>query len=342
MDNFIDSGSYHNYSELIKSAVENLAVLQRSVGDGGSIALAPDAVASGDSSPVPASAPARTPGLFECPHQLTAAPGSIVVDSVRGEDAIRDMIFGQKNRLLTLKATCRGVANLSTDGAAPLADARQRISEAAAEFGERLRHLDEERNHDRDEAFATAFPGAKRSESRKSVADTKQKAMDRFANQFVGYLDREDRLQGLPADYALLGRLNDDSERIALSDAGWEFATIPNELMDLDDAGAPKLTSNEQSFLRQHVLASVPREADAFRAILGAIEAGGDSPSNLDAELRRLLVSDDDEEITDAFLTTQRSGAVARAIDLGLIVRRRSGLHVTYEVTSVGKVFLDE
>jgi hypothetical protein len=44
--------------------------------------------------------------------------------------------------------------------------------------------------------------------------------------------------------------------------------------------------------------------------------------------------------LSDAFITTQRTGAVSRLNELGLIGRRREGNRVNYFVTTYGNEYL--
>lgn len=45
------------------------------------------------------------------------------------------------------------------------------------------------------------------------------------------------------------------------------------------------------------------------------------------------------DDITKTCLSTQRTGAISRMVDLGLVAREKSGLRVTYLVTQPGQDF---
>ena len=49
-----------------------------------------------------------------------------------------------------------------------------------------------------------------------------------------------------------------------------------------------------------------------------------------------------EDDITKTFLSTQRTGAISRMVDLGLVAREKSGLRVTYLVTQPGQDFLSQ
>jgi predicted transcriptional regulator len=46
--------------------------------------------------------------------------------------------------------------------------------------------------------------------------------------------------------------------------------------------------------------------------------------------------------ITKTLLSTQRTGAISRMVDLGLVAREKSGLRGTYLVTQPGKSFQNQ
>ena len=109
--------------------------------------------------------------------------------------------FGQFNKFLPAKVTCRGLLNMLRENpnGVPLAKATETISTEAWVLGDHLYLLDQRSNRSREDAFAAAFP---------LTAGNGARSRTRFANQFVGDLRQpkksEDRLHevkfnGLPS-----------------------------------------------------------------------------------------------------------------------------------------------
>lgn len=102
-----------------------------------------------------------------------------------------------------------------------------------------------------------------------------------------------------------------------------------------------KFSTEEREFLVHHIATAVPAEAFAYRSILEAVKAGHNTPEKLDAALKAYVSPDRAEDLSQSFLSSQRSGAVSRMSDLDLIGRQRDGTRVTYAVTDEGRAFLE-
>jgi hypothetical protein len=242
---------------------------------------------------------------------------------------IGDWIFGQKNKLLPVKAACRAFARLLLRDPAGvrLRGAAQVIWADALVLGESLRAL--AAGFRCGAGLAAGFPaGGLRSPS----------SGRRFVLHFVGHLRAGGTLEGLPADLKLLARVDCPDGRVALTEAGWRFALAENPVLD---GGVERLSSplgdGEADVLLRHVRDCVRREASAFESILEAVEAGDDTPSRLDAILRASRTARPPGTSPDRFLVTQRAGAVSRMVDLGLLARLRSGRLVRYAATERGR-----
>jgi hypothetical protein len=57
-------------------------------------------------------------------------------------------------------------------------------------------------------------------------------------------------------------------------------------------------------------------------------------------DLQVMAKAEKPNEITETFLTTQRTGAISRMVDLGLVAREKTGLRVTYVLTAQAKNFI--
>jgi hypothetical protein len=238
-------------------------------------------------------------------------------------------LWGQFNKLLPVKVTCRGTLNLLLQNPAikPL-DAAEIITRSATALAVLLRKADQSSGRRRDEAFGAAFPSYER-ESKKSLT--------RFAEQFV-YATGSFANSSLPIQFGLV---HCDAAGLRLTSAGLHFGELENPILDGHLLqSAEKFSMEELSFLRAHILARVPLERSALKAILTAVDHGATNPEAVDTYLRQLFVAEQ-AELTEPFLATQRTGAISRAIELKLIRRNRQGIRVTYEIEDAGRTFLN-
>jgi hypothetical protein len=363
LDRLIAAGHYPDHSEAIAAAVTNLAVLHAEMEQVSSIVIS-----NADGVPSSANRHARVEGreeptkrddrqdlgivsrvvsaesrrrnelpqIFLQPEAVEPSPEGILPVSSdqipeRGTIQIDRWLFGQYNRLLPVKVTCRALANLllSDRIRLPLDKLAIEIASEAVEVGKYLAKLDARRNLGRDDALAVAFPKDSSSDAFKSVR--------RFASQFVGSTNNDGHLLGMPATLKLVGLAG---HNLALTEVGWKFGLLANPLLDGEQAGRlDKFTDDEISLLIRHIVEFVPVEAFAYRAVLGEIAAGSTTPDSLDKALADL--SRPGREAGDSFISTQRSGVIARMADLDLVTRSRSGTRVSYLLTPRGAIFLN-
>jgi hypothetical protein len=360
LDVLVDRGSYSDYAEVIAVAIANLHVLHEEVGNRGAL------VVGGDPSPVPAVSSPRAqaavrsvqngvsatgdhmppshgrtrlslPRLFSLLPVEACPPLLEVADEVPSGDVstpLEQWVFGQYNRLLPAKATCRALAHLTQEHrqGVPLADAAHLIAEEAAKLGDELARRDEATGAKRGSALATAFP---------RTGPKAEKGRLRYADQFVATRDRSARLSGLPFDYRLIGGADPANEALLLTQAGWHLAAMPNPVLDDGQADPdPRFSDDEVAFMLRHIASSVPVEDFAFRIIIAAIQAGHDTPDSLDAALRQYVSPAAGDRVSPSFLSSQRSGAISRMADLGLVRRTPDGVRVSYAVTPAGEGFI--
>src|SRR5262249_8999313 len=161
----------------------------------------------------------------------------------------------------------------------------------------------------------------------------------RYMNQFIVSVNSNGQLSGLLVGLKLANRLSGPKSPVGLTNPGWEFARLPNPILDDGSEGLDaKFSPDEVQFLLRHIRESVPAERSAYQKVLEAIESGNKAPESLDAAL--FVLKSKDRDVTPAFLSTQRSGAISRMSDLGLVVRERSGVRVEYAATDLGREFL--
>jgi hypothetical protein len=269
-------------------------------------------------------------------------------------------VLGQHNRLLPAKANARALVRLFLDSPKGLniTQAARIVAEQAAVLGDYLRYLDARHGMARDEALATAFPTTEQDEdswlgvtnrdvlreflAQKAAAAAKSRG--RYANQFVVYENGRGELSGLMVDLRMIDVVQLRNERrIVPTRVAWEFAVLPNPLLDgIPDRLPEKFSGEERAFLISHILRSVPVEAFAYRVILEAVRDGQTSPEQIDPVLKVHLDEERAEDLSQSFFASQRSGAVSRMSDLGLIERRREGVRVNYAATEEGLAFLRE
>lgn len=340
LETLLGTGGYRDYSEAVEVAIANqLLFHERGTGihapesrsgatsgvrslkqmvTGGLTIHASDAVVPPLFSMV-ASAEGP-PNLAPYPNDSFAVDQPITVDQ---------WIFGQHNKLLPLKATCRALARLMCSERPGNLDVSRIASEVASQavkLGDYLKRLDESSAVHRDDAFSFAFPYSKVANGDKSRL--------RYANQFVASLTAQGTVTGLPVELKLANRDQSRTPQILLTAAGWQFAQLGNPVLDgANGASGAKLSDEEKEFLLEHIQSRVPAEAFAYKAVLGAIADGATTPDRLDDALEKYLPKRDTKPFTRAFLTTQRAGVVSRMIDLGLLRRIRDGINVSYELT---------
>jgi hypothetical protein len=159
----------------------------------------------------------------------------------------------------------------------------------------------------------------------------------------VVYRKRRGELSGLMVDLKLINVVAQRKERLVVpTHVAWEFARLPNPILDGgQDGHAEKFAPAERSLLLRHILSSVPVEMFAYRVILEAVQKGSNTPDTIDAALKTYVTEDRAEKLSQSFLASQRSAAISRMSDLGLIERQRDGVRVSYAMTEEGRAFLE-
>lgn len=371
----VDQGDYKDDSEAIVTAIRNLTVLHTSLEDESSVTIRsslstvndgpakgnvreglraePEKSRSGKTrksrrtgkapretnvraSQTP-SLPLMVPTVFLRPDLSPplemVAPEPDDVWAVSQAVPIDRWLFGQFNRLLPAKATSRALSNLllSDQASNSIEDLAGQVAREAGVLGDVLTARDVASKVGRDDALATAFPSSQSPSSEKGVL--------RYTNQFVVSVNSNGQLSGLMVGLKLVNRLAGSKSAISLTQSGWEFARLTNPILDDGaDGQNGKFCQDELEFMLRHILESVPAERFAYQKVLEAVEAGNKTPESLDSALSVLISNG--RNISPSFMSTQRSGAVSRMSDLGLIARERSGVRVEYVATDRGRQLL--
>lgn len=366
MDTLLKQGHYRDYSELIAIAIENLWVLNHEIAEKGAIVIdetfrshgRPAAQGQKATHAVTFSKQAtpQKPPEASSMHELSSKEGPLFIpDLFRGAGlealSVRTLdiqsekldtgevftvdrwLFGQYNKLLPIKVSCRALARLSAkdENGVPLERVTSIIAESAASLGDYLSDHDRRHLIGRDDALATAFP--------RSGKDT-EKSRIRYANQFVGSVNSIGQLSGLLWDYRMACLVPEDKSRLRLTEQGLKLAQLTNPILDGHQAEpVQKFSVEEIAFLLGHIRSFIPVEEFTFRTLLRAIGEGANTPGKLDEALRPLVPGGSNRSLSPSFLTSQRSGALSRMADLGLISRIRKGVKVSYAITEQGHTF---
>lgn len=352
LDDLVKDGAYRDYSDVINVAVRNLTLLHSEMGSARAFVVGQAAAnetpklktrdeSNTDQTREPSSDRLRSipaiPELFQrLPADGTAHLGEEMPDDAflsHHQVPVDRWPFGQYSKLLPAKASVRALANLvEKQPRATLESLASRIATEAANLAGYLRALDDRLDLQRDDALAVGFPSAD--------TENAEKSRLRYANQFVGAVNRAGKLSGLLVDLKLINLVDGRTPRINLTAPGWAFALLENPVLDSDAPDGQKFNTMERTFLTDHIYRHVPAEAFAYRTILRAIAGGAATPDALDEVVQSHVPYEKRDRITRAFLTTQRSGAISRMADLNLVARQRSGIRVTYRLTTDGEAFV--
>jgi hypothetical protein len=365
LDELIRKGHYRNFGEAISTAISNLAILQDEISKSGALIFdkhsavdketikpgpekdsisyaphdyssvkSPRSTARAENVKAKPSIPSvfRLNGLEKPLSSFASAPMDLY--AIGSEVPLDRWIFGQYNRLLPAKASCRALSRIMAGKSrgVDLDDAAQQIAEKAVLLGEYLKHLDEKHNIGRDDALSTAFP---------TKGKNSAKSRLRYASQFVASVNRHGQVSGLLIDLKLINRTSGGTPRVNLTEQGWKFTLMKNPILDGNgDVVNSKFSQEEVDFLLDHISTNVPAEHSAYQSILGAISNGAITPDDIDNFLTKYIDPSRKEELSPSFLSTQRSGAISRMSDLGLVERDRDGVYVSYIATDLGKSYL--
>jgi len=240
-----------------------------------------------------------------------------------------DWIFGQINRVLPIKFAVRMLMLLLQEKGQwiPLDWFHQKASSKAREYGTLLAELDEKENRKRDEKLSVGFPTG-------SVS----KSIDRYITQFLGYVKSTtgDPVGALPLlRFAEINKSDSGEYSIGITLPGLEFGRLQNACIDNIDM-MTSMSDDETEFYIEHVSNYVPFEAEALFTLLSLINQGKRDPSQLDNSIKDLFPNWSDSQIS-----TNRSGVIGRAWDVGLIEKIKDGLYVKYALSNKGVNALD-
>jgi hypothetical protein len=367
LDQLVNSGHYNDYGEAISLAINNLAVLQNQISKEGILFIEEENTIVSVGKPriadeiypvkednkkedknreiknekmiIPEESWEDLPEVFRfiddeyAPKEFAKLPA----DSwLKGQVIPLDLwFFGQFNKLLPAKASCRALAFMLIDNPSgvELPDAAESIANNAVTLGDYLTKLDEKWDINREDAISTAFP--------KTGANSNKSKL-RYANQFVASINKQGQITGLLASMKLINLTLEKNNRVTLTKPGWEFSHLKNPVLDESQpAEVKKFSELEIEFLLRHISKNVPKEDFAYRTILGLIDEGINTPTQIDDALKKRIPLSVGRNLSQSFLSAQRSGTISRMTDLCLVDRERDGINMSYKITSSGKDYLN-
>ena len=323
----LGSGDFQDQSDALNAALVNYSVIHNQVAKEGSpLQFVPVTSKPGASSE---SNPRNSAENHHLLHQLARAEfpescrSAIQPVSQAGDLSYPGRwIFGQMNRFLPVKVTCRVLANLlkESPGGIEFEAARDLILDAAVRFTSFLNACDERSGAKGDEKFSLGFPTKEKGNEKSKL---------RFATQFIGTMNSQGQMFGMPKNLSFVNpQKNGPKFHVTLTEPGLEFALLSNPLIDRKETESGKYSQQETHFLLEHILKHVPEEAVAYKLLLSAIREGFNTPTEIDQFL--LSRGGNQPEMSPAYLSTQRSGVISRMVDIGLICRKKDGTRVSY------------
>lgn len=235
-------------------------------------------------------------------------------------------VWGQVNRVFPIKFVVRVLANAGDFDGIPFEEAGNVIGTAGRSFGLFLAALDERAERGRVDRLSVGFP----------TSDAEKDAVSRFCSHFFGERRGDGRVSGAAFMLGLVGLLEDGT--VGLTKAGASFACLRNPLLDGSSFTHPTLCQDEIDTYLSHCRKSVVGETKAFATVLSGLLQGYGSNDDLNSH----IASGPGRDWTESMVSTQRSGAMGRMLELGVIERHREGRRVRFEMTDRGRVFLEE
>jgi hypothetical protein len=261
--------------------------------------------------------------------KLSAIRAEVVVTATSTNDNITtDWIFGQVNRVLPIKFGIRMlIVFLQDSGESLVLDwFREKAAEKARKFGKILEQHDEDSDRKRDERLSVGFPTGQLA-----------KSLRRYGSHFLGYQQPTTgrSVGALPElGFAVIAEEQGGGYSIGITESGLRFGLLPNPAID-NDTGNETMSYEEAIFYVEHVCERAPGEAKALGLILGMIAEGIDRPEGMDEKMTHIFPN-----WSSSLRGTNRSGAIGRAADLGLLLKDRFGSGVQYKLSELGSQML--
>ncbi|MFQ6061757.1 MAG: hypothetical protein ACE5J9_01070 [Methanosarcinales archaeon] len=240
-------------------------------------------------------------------------------------------LWGQINRIFSIKLGLRILGNMQQENGdfILLRDFLKKAGEIARGFGWQLERIDNQLKRKRDERVSTALP----------IGENEEKAVLRYITHFLANKRTDNLLDGAMArlKFVNIQKLDERGDLIGLTDEGLEFTKLKNPILDENLYSKKTLSEGEMDFYLRHIINNVPEELNPFSHILEIIKNGANSVTEIDKEIKKIK-----QKWTDIVITTQRSGALGRMNELGLLDKEKKGIKVIYKVSDKGENFLNK
>lgn len=250
----------------------------------------------------------------------------VTVQEPQPEALSSEILWALHNRLFPIKASLRVLLNIlksnpSDDGYTNLTTVQNAAVEEIRKLNRTLAKVDKKHHRMRGEKLSTGLPRAS------------DRSSSRFKFQFVGSINSRNRLDGAPAILHFVNMRKDEEgqPQIGITKSGFEFAIMENPVLDKADY-THALSEEESDFYLRHISKSLWKEYSLTLNTLKAIKNGQVTPNELTQVIFDTYSNAKKEEAQ-----TILSSLVSRLAELGLLIRKRSGLNVKYSLTQKGE-----
>jgi hypothetical protein len=317
----VEKYAYASLDQFLEAAARNQIALHEA--DGQTAIAESRQKESGLASPPVAAG--SSPALGRSEELRSVARGSLAnlpsTETYVGPEAL---LWGQTNRVLPVAVGVRVLANelvRSGEKPIPLDDWQEEATAAAQGLRAEVEKLDIAADRGHGERWATALPKADHASAQ------------RFKGQFLGAPRRDGKIaEGGAIWYGFVVFADPSNKTVTLTDAGAEWASLENPVLDVTNGSVPESTFSEAEvvFFLTHLKNKRPTEY-GFLADMAALIAAGKNRVELDEAVARLYPQ------WAKYAETMRAGALGRMGDLGLLERERHGLTVSYHLTDLAK-----
>lgn len=255
----------------------------------------------------------------------SALPDTKVVDEPQPEALGAETLWALYNRIFPVKITLRVLMNMlkanPESGFVDLWSVQDAATDEARKLRRKLVRIDRKSHRDHGDKLSTGLP------------KKGDRSGDRFKFHFVGSINSKKHLEGAPAILRFVNIKRDEQGRpqVGLTKAGLEFAFLENPILDRANY-THTLSKEESDFYLRHIYEKLPKEYALSIGLLSAIKAGHNTPNELNEEITKL-----DSNIKEREAHAVRSSLIGRLSELGLLIRKRFGLKVTYILTDRGR-----
>lgn len=268
-------------------------------------------------------------GTFEANPLQVSFPSYMQL--VLGQQEGKEEMFwpwGQINKILPIKIGVRILfRELGNNERIQLNGYVEKAAEEAAYIGYAIRSQEDKLKKLRDERNSAGLP---------KVND--EKSQTRYRAQFLAYGRKDKLLDGAMALFRFVNiDTRNDKQMIGLTQAGIDFAKIPNPVLDENNYDK-SLNKEEIDFYLAHIRNHVKGEFAGIKWILTKIQTGINERESLNEELKKEFAKL--WGASDAVINTQRAGMMARMFELGLLNKEKKGIYVTYQLNDFSQSFL--